>query len=167
MSNERSVDQAVDARRVSAPVRRAVIGIGNALRGDDGVGLAVVRALRGRVAEDVMLIEHDGDGASLLFVLEALDRVIVIDAVNADEMAGAVRRFDAAAMPLPVATWTSTHAIGLAETIELARAMHRLPQTLVVYGIAGSRFSIGDGLAEDVGRSVLTVADEIVRELSC
>ena len=53
---------------------------------------------------------------------------------------------------------TSTHAVGLAEAIELARTLGRLPARLVVYGIEGERFEAGTGLTPAVSAALAAVA---------
>jgi hydrogenase maturation protease len=129
-----------------------VIGIGNAARGDDAAGLIAARRLGG--------LEHEGDPVGLLDLWDGADCAVVIDAVSSGAAAGTVHRFDAAGAPLPA--WSrssaSTHAVGLAEAIELARTLGRLPPRLVVYGIEGERFEAGTQLTPAVAAAVEAVA---------
>ncbi len=161
MSTEPSLESPVTRREV----RAAVIGIGNADRGDDGVGRVVVRALRGRVDREVVLIECEGDLLSLVHMLEPFDKVIIVDALNDGEAAGAVRRFEADTARLPTARWSSTHALGLGETIELARAVGTLPETVTVYGVAGRRFAVGAALSEQAEEGARHAAKLILQDL--
>jgi hydrogenase maturation protease len=77
-----------------------------------------------------------------------------------------VHRLDAAAGPLPTELFAaSTHHLGLADAVELARALGRLPERLVVVGIEGRSFDAGEGLSPDVeaavGDAVATVRREV------
>ena len=133
--------------------RLVVVGIGNAARGDDAAGLIAARRLDG--------LEHEGDPVGLLDAWRDAEVAVVIDAVRSGAPPGTVHRFDASRSPLPAAllrSSTSTHAVGLAEAIELGRALARLPPRLIVYGIEGERFDAGAGLTPAVAAAVGAVA---------
>jgi hydrogenase maturation protease len=129
-----------------------VIGVGNSWRGDDAAGLAVARRLRGAV--DVL--EHEGDAAGLLEAWRGYEDVVVVDAATSATAApGTVSRFDARDGPLPARVLrSSTHAFGVAEAVELARALGRLPRRLELYAIEGADFSAGAGLSPPVAAAV-------------
>ena len=112
----------------TAGQRCVVIGIGNPDRGDDGVGRRVAQSLRGRLRPEVEILEHGGEAASLLACLEGVAAAYLIDACLSDAPAGTVQRFDVTQMPLPLDRFGfSSHAIGLAQGVELARVLDRLP----------------------------------------
>jgi hydrogenase maturation protease len=138
------------------PPPRVVIGVGNAARGDDAAGLIAARRLGG--------LEHEGDPVALLDVWRGAELAVVIDAVSSGAEPGTVHRFDATAEPLPahLRGSSSTHALGLAEAIELGRALGRLPARLIVYGIEGERFEAGTELTPAVAAAVEAVAREAV-----
>jgi hydrogenase maturation protease len=145
-----------------------VIGIGNADRGDDGVGLAVARLLMMRWPHGVRVVEHAGESTSLLDCLSSAEAAYVIDACMADGPPGTIRRFDVAAAALPhVAFACSTHGMGLVHAVELARALGRLPRRCVVYAIDGWRFEIGAAMSSEVATAAERVADLIRSELQC
>ena len=140
----------------SAPEpRRLVIGLGNAARGDDAAGLTVARRVGG--------LEHEGDPVALLDVWREADVAVVIDAVSSGAAPGTVHRFDATAAQLPAQLRgsSSTHALGLAEAIELGRTLGRLPGQLIVYGIEGERFEAGAELTPAVAAAVEAVAGAV------
>ena len=132
-----------------------VIGLGNEWRGDDGVGIEVARRLGGR--------ELGGEPIELAEALAGEPEVTVVDAVSSGAPPGTVHTFDASTEPLPARLFgaSSTHALGLAEAVELARSLGRLPDRVVVYGIEGSSFGFGKGLSPEVERA----ADRLVEEL--
>jgi hydrogenase maturation protease len=127
-----------------SPARRLFIGIGNQLRGDDAAGLLAARSVRERLADEVEVLEMEGEPIDLLEGWRGADHVLVADAVASGGEPGKVHRIDAAAGPLPTGlAGPSTHALGLAEAIELGRALNRLPPRLIVYGIEAARFDAG------------------------
>jgi hydrogenase maturation protease len=144
-----------------------VVGVGNALRGDDGVGLAVAARLRERAGADELAVrELEGEGIGLLDAWSGARAVLIVDSVRSGAAPGTVHRVDATGRPLPaeLRSSTSTHAIGVAEAIELARALGRLPDRLVVYGIEGGRFEAGAELSPDVAAAVDGVVDAVLDE---
>jgi hydrogenase maturation protease len=135
--------------------RVLVIGVGNPYRRDDAAARLAVRRLRDGAPEEISVREFDGEGTSLLAAWQEADLVIVLDAVSSGAPPGTVRRFDAADGPLPAAVLRdSTHAVGVPEAVELARALGRLPARLIVYGIEGADFAAGEGLSPDVERGL-------------
>jgi hydrogenase maturation protease len=151
---------------------RIVIGVGHDQRGDDAVGLLVARASAAGEAvahaADLDVVEHDGDGMDLMLVWEGAQRVVVVDAVVSGERApGEIARFEAHEAPLPTKPFAShsTHAFGVGEAIELARAMERLPEEVVVYGIEAACFDTGSAPGGAVRAAVEPVARRVLEEL--
>lgn len=143
-----------------------VIGVGNADRGDDGVGPEVARLLRKRWPPGVRIIEHNGESTSLLDCLSRAESAYMVDACMAGGPPGTISRFDLAAAALPhVAFACSTHGMGLAHAVELARALGRLPRRCIVYAIDGRRFDTGAALSPEVATAAKRVVDLIRSEL--
>lgn len=144
-----------------------VLGAGNPLRRDDGAGPAVCRYLAERLAG--RLPDHaevSGGAVEILSALQGAERAVLVDATASGALPGTVHRFDAAGGPLPASfTSGSSHGLGVAEAVELARALGQLPPYLVIYGIEGEDFGFGEGLTPAVAAAVERVAVEVVREL--
>jgi hydrogenase maturation protease len=144
----------------------SVIGIGNRFRRDDAAGLEVARRVRERVDGDVRVVELEGEPIDVLDVWTAADEVIVADAVAGAVEVGTVHLLDASEEPIPAPFRAKgTHAFSLADVVELARTIDRLPRSLVVYGIEGGDFSTGEGLSEPVARAVEDSAAQILRRV--
>lgn len=154
----------------SARPRILIIGVGNAYRSDDAVGLVVARRLRQDMhlqADQVTIQEESGEGTALLEACQEAELVIVIDAVQSGAAPGSVHRFDARQQALPaVFSCASTHSFGLAEAIELARALQQLPSHITVYGIEGKNFAAGMELSPAVEHAVDSVVERIRAECS-
>jgi hydrogenase maturation protease len=137
-----------------------VIGLGNSWRGDDGAGPAVARGLLDQVQARVRV--YEGEPVGLIEEWSGADTVIVVDAVSSGAPPGTLHRLDPLSEPIPAAlSQGSTHAFGLAETIELARTLDRLPPRLTVYGIEGERFAAGQQLSAPVSAAVDAVREEL------
>ena len=147
--------------------RGLVIGLGSSTQGDDAVGLLVARRLRDLTPPDTEIREHEGDLTALLALWEGYAPVVVIDAMRSGAPPGTVRRFEAHSTPLPATLeWgLSTHGIGLAETIELARALGKLPPRLLVYGIEGRCFAPGADPTPEVAQAIPRAVESIRRDL--
>jgi hydrogenase maturation protease len=147
--------------------RRIVVGIGNPDRGDDAAGRAVLRLLRDTPPDGVELVEQAGEATALLACLEGASTAFLVDACSSGAHAGTVQRFDVGRKPLPQAVFgLSTHGIGLAEAIELARALGQLPSHCVVYAIEGRAFEVGDPLSPSVAIAVAAVAARLRSEVT-
>ena len=142
-----------------------VIGIGNPTRGDDAAGLAVARRIREAAPGHVTVTELAGDQLALLDAWTGAREVYLIDAVCSGGTPGTVYRFDAAE-PLTVHFWhCGTHTFSLADVIELARALGRLPARLTGFGIEGATFEPGAPLSPEVEAAVEAVTALLLREL--
>jgi len=150
-----------------AGCRVLVIGIGNTYRGDDGAGLAVAEWLSAAAPPDITVLRHEGEPMSLPEIWDKADDVYLVDAVSSGGEPGNIYRFDVTAEPL-VARLSphGTHALGVADTIELARALGRLPRRLISYGIEGSCFDTGASLSPPVREAVAVVAERLLAELT-
>jgi len=126
-----------------------VIGVGNPLRGDDGAGLrAVARMPR---IPGVEVLSHEGDGIDLLELWDGADAVVIVDTIASGAEPGAILAFDVSQEPMPSAARRAAgHFVGVADAIEAARALRRLPRHVAVIGVEGAGFELGTGLSEPV-----------------
>jgi hydrogenase maturation protease len=146
--------------------RRVVIGVGNAYRGDDGAGLAVVERLRGRVPDGVEVVGFEQEPTRLMDAWDGADAVVVVDAVASGGEPGTLHRFDASADAVPARVFrSSTHAFGVGDAVEIARALGTLPRRVLVYGIEGADFDAREGLSPRVEAAVGRLADTVLEEL--
>lgn len=147
-------------------MRRVLVGIGNDLRGDDGVGLEVVRRAQLRVPPEVGVVLCGQEATPLLDVLDRAEGVVVVDAVASGAAPGLLHRFDASAATVPARSFrSSTHAFGVGEAIELARALGQLPPAVVVIGVEATQFGAGEGLSAPVRAAVEPAVRAVLEEL--
>ena len=129
-----------------------IIGVGNAQRGDDAAGLALVAALDGCVSIDTVLCQ--GDMTQLFDLWQGHASVLVADMIQLPgARVGAIHRFDVSQHGLPYAASHSSHGLGIAQAVEMARALDVLPSQIEIVGIVGGDTSLGAPLSPDGGRS--------------
>lgn len=148
----------------STPPAVLVIGLGNLDRGDDGAGLLVAQGVRA-VDANVRVIEAR-DEAVCLDALRMVRDVIIIDAMRSGAAAGSIRRIDLELEALPASfAPRSTHMLGLATVIELARALNSALAHIVVYGIEGRAFDLGSTISSEVRGAVESATNAVLAEL--
>jgi len=140
-------------------MRPLVLGLGNELLSDDGIGIHVVRQLRGDLTLPADVVECDLTGLALLDVLTGYERAIIIDAVQSGRCApGTIIELDPE--NLRPALNASPHYSGLPEMMAIARQLDLIfPRVIKIYGI-----EIGDGttIAGGICQAVLTAGDEVL-----
>lgn len=146
--------------RPAEPMKLIVVGLGSVDRGDDAVGPTVARAVAAVAAPGIRVVEHE-DPTALIDLWSGAGLVVVVDAVVSGQRPGTIHVLETgAAQPrLPDSSWDGTgrggtHAFGLAATVELARALHRLPPRLVLVGVEAACFDHGTPLSASVAAAV-------------
>jgi len=142
-----------------------VIGIGNDFRGDDAAGLVAARALGSRSLSGCTsfeVCESNGSAFSLMELWRGRDRVVAIDAIDVrSRPVGDILILDGLQGPLPEDAFVlSTHAFGLKEAIDLSSVLLGLPKELIIVGIVGKKFAMGDPLSAELAHVVQRMVSE-------
>jgi hydrogenase maturation protease len=150
----------------SRPIRLLVLGLGNVLLSDDGVGPAAIARLRDehQPPDGVLVLDGGTLGLSLLPYIEDADAVVLVDAVKADAPVGTVLRLDGDDVGPAVATRLSPHQVGVADLLDGARWHERQPRDLTLLGIVPDSLELGVGLSPAVARALPRLIDRIVGE---
>jgi hydrogenase maturation protease len=143
-----------------------VLGLGNALLTDDGIGLHVIAALEQAVpktgAARIAILDGGTLGLSLLPEIEAATALIVVDAANFGGAPGEVRVFDEAEMDAQMgAAKTSVHELALADLIGAASLSGCLPERRALVGIAPASVSWGLEPSPEAAASIPLACAEI------
>ncbi len=151
----------------AAGTRKVLIAcLGNPDRGDDGVGAIVAERLAGRLPRDVVVLARSGDMLSLIEDWARADVLICVDAAAPMGAPGRIHRVDLATYSLPRdLSFTSSHAFGVAEAIELARALHLAPRDIVVYAVEGCTFDGGAEMTPQVAAAAAKAAELVAAEV--
>ena len=152
---------------MSRPTPLLVLGLGNVLLGDDGVGAAAIAQLLTayRPPHDVRVLDGGTLGLSLLPYLQEAESVILVDAIRCDDAPpGSLVRLDGDQVGPAVATRLSPHQIGVADLLESARWLDQYPSRLVLLGIVPESFDLNVGLSVSVARSMPALVEQVVEE---
>lgn len=146
--------------------RTVVIGVGNRMRGDDAAGVLAAELLRPRVPHGVEVVSCNEEPSRLMEAWDGAESVLLVDTVSSGARPGTLHCFDAGEEGVPARTFrSSTHAIGIADTIELARALGRLPRRVRVYGIEAGGYETGSALTPAVESAVTFLVKDILADL--
>ncbi|MHC4084812.1 MAG: hydrogenase maturation protease [Planctomycetota bacterium] len=143
-----------------------VLGIGNILLRDEGVGVRVIEQMQKmHLPDDVELVDGGTAGADLLDVLAERKKVIVIDAVQADCEPGTVIRFSADDLTQPDRVGISLHELGLGGALKMTKQLGCEPKEVVVFGIKPLDISCGLELSEEITAAVPKVVELVLAEI--
>ncbi len=145
-----------------------ILALGNPLRGDDGVGAAVLQALQDKKLADVTMIDGGTAGLETVLLLEGTDCAIIIDAAEMGEAPGTWRRFSPEQVQLAARDMHlrgTMHYAGLSEALALGEAMNMLPPQIFIFGIQPEEIGWEIGLSAAVAAAVPAVCAAIVETL--
>jgi len=148
--------------------RTVVIGLGNPLMGDDGLGLVTLEQLRAdyTIPPEVELVDGGTWGMNLLPVIEDAARVILIDAIDVAAAPGTPIRLERERLPRYLATKISPHQVDLRDVLALAELRGTLPADTVAVGLQPARIALGNELSEVLRCRVDDLVVLVVQELA-
>lgn len=144
-----------------------VIGLGNPLMGDDGLGLAALQRLRDYILPaEVELVDGGTWGMNLLPVIEDADELILIDAIDVGAPAGTFVRLEHERLPRYLATKISPHQVDLRDVLALAELRGTLPADTVALGLQPASVELRHSLSEVLRCRVDELAAQVAQELA-
>ncbi len=141
-----------------------ILGVGNPLRRDDGIGPEVIRLLEENrdsynLSSDTDLVDGGTDGLGLIEYLKDYKKVIIVDAVEMRLPVGTIKVFTPDEALINIGTDSlSTHGFGIAEVLKLAKELDINPE-LIIIGIQPGGVSYGEGLSEILSGKLAEVAE--------
>lgn len=152
------------------PLQTAVVGVGNPIMGDDGVGTRVIEELESlddSQSEGIALAQA---GTTAFFALEAMsgcEKAIVVDAISTGTEPGTIHRYryadGAFAGEIPEMTM---HDFSFAEALHAGRQAYDLPAELLIYGVEPARIEASMELSEPVEKAVPELVELVLDELT-
>jgi hydrogenase maturation protease len=143
-----------------------VLGLGNPLRGDDGIGPAVIEWLQAHdLLPDVVAIDGGTRGLELVLTLADCRRALIVDAANIGRTPGEWERFTPDLIRLKDGPTISLHAAGLAEALALGEALCALPEEMMIFGVQPARLDWSPGLSAEVQAAVPEVGRAVLLEI--
>lgn len=143
-----------------------ILGVGNILLSDEGVGVRIVDAMKGiELPDNVELFDGGTASVDLLDNLANRDKVIIIDAVKGGNEPGTLYRFTPDDVTIQRQNLTSLHQVGLLETLTMAEYLGCPPQEVVIFGIEPKKVGWGLELSPEVAGMVPRVIELVLSEL--
>ena len=145
-----------------------ILGIGNVLLRDEGVGVHVVKALeKTELPSGVEALDGGTSGADLVDWIADRDKVILVDATSASGQPGTVYRFDVDDLIRKTASLGSLHEFGFLETYLMATQLGCAPREVVIFGIQPAEVEFGLELSAPVLAQLPRVVELVLQEASC
>jgi hydrogenase maturation protease len=151
----------------ASPGRVVVLGVGNLLLSDEGVGVHVANKLMDMdLPPEVDVVEGGTDGFRLMNVVTGAARLIVVDAIKGGGPPGSIYRFDIEDAPTyPDEYKTSVHQIGILEVVHLAELIGETPETTII-GVEPKSLEMGMELSPEVEAKVSRVIELVLEEIN-
>ncbi|HIJ80445.1 MAG TPA: HyaD/HybD family hydrogenase maturation endopeptidase [Desulfuromonadales bacterium] len=145
-----------------------VLGIGNLVMCDDGIGIRVIQKLQQeyRFPEYVEVMDGGTLGLDLLPKLENLTRLIMVDAVETGGKAGTCVRLSGQELPIALQTKISPHQMGLKDLLAVSELMGHTPRDMVLIGVQPECIEMEIGLSPSVEAQLDTLVDNVLAELA-
>jgi len=149
-------------------MRTLVLGIGNLVMSDDGIGVRVVQAIdeRYRFPAEVTILDGGTLGLDLLPRIEETERLIIVDAVETGAPAGTLVRMSGEEIPQALETKLSPHQMGLKDLLAVASLLGQAPEEMVLWGVQPESIDMALGLTATVEAQVEPLVARVLAELA-
>lgn len=144
-----------------------VLGIGNLVMSDDGIGVKVVQMLQRefRLPDRVEIMDGGTLGLDILPRLEGIEQLIVVDAVETGRPPGTLVRLAGDEIPLALETRLSPHQMGLKDLLAVSHLVGHTPREMILVGIQPGSIEMGTELTPEVELHVETMMTAVLEEL--
>jgi hydrogenase maturation protease len=158
----------IDAGGIDDRIPVLVLGLGNVLCGDDGVGVAATYLLNRRflLAPGVLSLDGGTLGLALLPLVERADRVVILDAIRDDAPAGTLVRLTGDEVAPAVRERLSPHQIGVADLLAGAALVGRYPAEVVLLGVVPNTLELGNERTAAVAAALPALVEAAAAELT-
>ena len=148
-------------------IKTLVLGVGNKLMSDEGVGVHVIERLAANydLPKEVQLLDGGTLGMDLLYYLEGIDNLLLVDAVETHKEAGTIIRLEGEDVPAFLDLKISPHQLGVPDMLAAAKLKDLYPQRLVLWGIQPELMEIGLELSPLIASKVDTLVGSLVEQL--
>jgi hydrogenase maturation protease len=149
-------------------VTTLVLGVGNLLLSDEGVGLRVVERLTAtyELPPTVQVLDGGTLGMDLLYYLEGIDYLLIIDAVETGSEPGTLVRLENDDVPAFLSVKISPHQIGVPDMLFAARLQEIYPERVVLFGIQPANLAVGLELSPEVAEQLDVLVEQVVDQLT-
>lgn len=144
-----------------------VLGVGNTLLSDEGFGVHVVELLvkKYKLPKEVYALDGGTLGMDLLYYLEGVENLLIVDAVEARREPGALIRLEGDEVPAFLSLKVSPHQMGIPDMLAAAKLKGSFPKNIVLWGVQPASLEVGLELSEVVAPLVDVAVERVVEEL--
>ena len=152
----------------AAPPSILVLGIGNLVMSDDGVGVRVVQRLQReyRFPDNVEIMDGGTLGLDLLPRLEEITHLILVDAVETGQKPGSCIRLSGQELPVALETRLSPHQMGLKDLLAVSELMGHIPREMILIGIQPGCIEMDIGLTAEIESELDRLVAAVLAELA-
>jgi hydrogenase maturation protease len=144
-----------------------VLGVGNKLMSDEGVGVHVIERLaeKYKLPAEVQVLDGGTLGLDLLYYLEGIENLLLVDAAETGKEAGMMIRLQDEQVPAFMSIKISPHQMGVPDMLAAAKLKDVYPKRLVLWGIQPELITLGLDLSPVLASKVELLADKLADEL--
>ena len=144
-----------------------ILGLGNTIMSDDGIGPKVIEQLQQdkHLSDNVSLLDGGTLGLDLLPYLEEIQRLIIVDAVEIGQPAGTCVRLAGDDVPMALETKLSPHQMGMKDLLAVARLMGHLPDEILLIGVQPACLEMDTELTPAVAAALPTLVAMVKAEI--
>ena len=148
-------------------IQTLVLGVGNLLLSDEGVGIHVVRCLVDtyRLPDEVQVLDGGTLGMDLLYYMEGVRDLLIVDAVQSHKPPGSIVWLAGEDVPAFLSIKMSPHQIGVPDMLYAARLQGTTPPNVVLWGVEPDSIELGLEMSETVAARVPILVEKIVEQL--
>ena len=145
-----------------------ILGAGNLLLSDDGVGVHAIRRLQESIEwpEEIQVLDGGTLGLDLLHYLEGVSHLLIVDAMETGQPPGTLRRLAGDEVPAYLSVKMSPHQIGLPDMLFAAKLRDLYPDEVVIWGVQPATTEVGLELSPQVAAQLDLLMERILGELA-
>ena len=149
-------------------MKAVILGVGNTIRADEGVGVRVVEALERdyKLPEGVVAIDGGTSSMEMLEDLSDLDFLVVVDAITDHKPPGTLIKLEGDAVPVFFRRNLSPHGIGLSDVLAALEFMGKSPQETIILGVQPLSLELSTELTPEIASRVPTLVGQVVEEMT-
>ncbi|OGO60082.1 MAG: hypothetical protein A2Z36_02740 [Chloroflexi bacterium RBG_19FT_COMBO_48_23] len=158
--------KSAETQTLSRSPRITVLGIGNLLLKDEGIGVHLVQKLADMVDNAKVNLIDAGTSPEFLSLVDGnLDKLIIVDAVKAGNEPGTIYRFSPDNLDSDSTSHFSLHEIGVLDSLKVMALFDRLPKSTVIIGIEPKTIDFGLDLSPEVGEKLPEIINLVLKEI--
>ncbi|MBC8507869.1 MAG: HyaD/HybD family hydrogenase maturation endopeptidase [Anaerolineales bacterium] len=148
-------------------IKTLILGVGNLLLSDEGVGVRVIERLQAEydLPEQVQVLDGGTLGLDLLYYLEGIENLLIIDAIEMDAEPGELLRMEGEEVPSFLSMKMSPHQIGIPDMLFAAKLRDLYPPNVVLWGVQPADLDVSMDLSPLIQAKVDVLVGKTLAEL--